>query len=223
MILSVNDLFAIDKFNDFIKKNLSSEFLTRTNSFYPLKDEIIYLLSCKNYNFLKTALTTQQETDTVLSFDISEGSPSSDNIQDEVNSYCQSNKIDHSFYIFNGSKVAFYNTLGLTVFAPSVIQFVTAAFETIGHIKFVGPGRGSFVLFKPVESFSEHNLSLLVAGRKDFYANSKNTKYINRILEEDCDYYKDMINVLMKSNTVLNEQIQSLEKQNYLNTQMTWR
>jgi|LakMenEpi03Aug12_release.lakeMendotaPanAssembly.Ray.scaffolds.fasta_scaffold434556_1 hypothetical protein len=220
-MITVEQLFNVDNLNVLIKEHMSEEKIVTNTYFRKLNNEIISLLASKNYNFLKASFAVEQSTDTKMVFEDELNQDSS--VSESITRYCEENKIDNSFYIFVGSRVAFYNTLSLINYSPSVIQFVVAAFETIGHIKFVGPGKGMFTLFKPVDSYSVENLNLLVAGRKDFYSNSKNLKYINKILQEDCEYYKKYINDLNSVNQDLVKQVSELTKQNYLSTQMTWR
>jgi len=63
----------------------------------------------------------------------------------------------------------------------------------------------------------------VVASRKDFFSNPKNSKYIIKVLEQDSDYYLNIIKQISEENMKLQDRIKNAEYQNYLSTQMTWR
>ena len=141
---------------------------------------------------------------------------------DLVTQYKEQNKIEDDFYVFSGSKSAFASTLGLHNLSPSVNQLIITVYEMLNSIKFLGSGKGSLVLIKPLSDLGLDFFKSVVASRIDFYNNPKNLKYVHKILQQDCAYYKDVINSCEKENLQLKSSIKQLNHEQYLSTQMTW-
>ena len=219
-MIVVQDLYNYDNFESILKAHFSAEKMTKENNIIPATDEILYCLAEKNYN---TAKVMFNNTVTAMHGfgDISEiVKPKID--KDVVQQFKRDNDIDDNFYVFSGSRNAFAETFQLETYSPSVAQFIIAGYEIIKSIKFIGPGKGCFVILKPFTQMPKSMFEATVASRADFYNNPKNQKHIIRTYQQDCTYYVDYISKLQEENKYLNLQLQEAAYKQYLQSQMTW-
>lgn len=220
-MITVESLYDYENFDSVLKQHFTAEQITVQNNILQLNDVIIYHLACKNYTVVKSifdVMLTNEDKDSI------ELSPGITAIEPEiVEQFKTENNITNDYYVFCGSRTAFAEVVGLNVYSPSINQFIVAVYETMSSIKFIGPGRGSFVIFKPILSISKDVFNGIVASRKDFFINAKNAKHLVRILEQDCDYYVEVINNLLDQNKQLKLQLDQAERKQYMTTQMTWR
>jgi len=235
-MITIESLYDYNNFKILLDRHFTKEQMAIENNVIPLTDNIIYHIVMKNYNIVKTIFsitsnsiinsTKPEFTDEILNFD-----PIIVKQFKEQNNFAESTcDFDDGFYIYLGSRNAFASNFGFNVYSPSINQFIIAVFETINSIKFIGGGKGSFVIFKPVrnpdnyyENLSKNIFSGVVASRKDFFSNPKNSKYVIKVLEQDSDYYLNIIKQISEENMKLQDRIKNAEYQNYLSTQMTWR
>lgn len=221
-MITIESLYDYNNFKMLLDRHFTAEQMAIENNVIPLTDNIIYHIVMKNYNIVKTIFsiisssiinsTKPEFTDEIVNFD-----------PIIVNQFKEQNNFDTGLYIYFGSRNAFASGFGFNVYSPSINQFIIAVFETVNSIKFIGGGKGSFVIFKPVKDISKNIFNGVIASRKDFFSNSKNSKYIIKVLEQDSDYYLNIIEQISEENMKLQDRIKNAEYQNYLSTQMTWR
>jgi hypothetical protein len=220
-MIVVESLYDYENFNSILKRILTEDKINIQNNVLPINDIISYHISCKNFAVVKSIFEVMSNKENNSIVELSPGITVIDH--DMVKNFITTNKITNDHYVFCGSRAAFAETFGLNVYSPSVNQFIVAAYETMSCIKFVGPGRGSFVIFKPILDISRDIFDGIVASRKDFFSNPKNFKYILRLLEQDIKYYTQVIEGLVDQNKQFKLQLEYAEKKQYMTTQMTWR
>lgn len=220
-MITVESLYKYENFDLVLKRHFTNEQIEAQSNVLLLSDTIAYHLACKNYTIVKSifdVMASTQDKDSV------ELSPGITTIEPEViEQFKKENRVDNDYYVFCGSRLAFAEAFGLSVYSPSINQFIVAVYETMNCIKFIGPGRGNFVIFKPILEISKDVFNGIVASRKDFFINAKNAKHLVRILEQDCEYYVEMIDNITEQNKQLKLQIEQAERKQYMTTQMTWR
>lgn len=220
-MITVESLYDYENFDLLLKRHFTIEQIKAQTNILLLNDTIAYHLASKNYTTVKSIFDVMASSEDKDSVELSPGITVID--PEVVDQFKKENNVDNNYYVFCGSRLAFAETFGLNVYSPSINQFIVAVYETMNCIKFVGPGRGSFVIFKPISEISKDIFNGIVASRKDFFINAKNAKHLIRILEQDSEYYIEMINNLVEQNKQLKIQIEQAEKKQYMTTQMTWR
>lgn len=220
-MITVESLYKYENFDSVLKRHFTNEQIQAQSNVLLLNDTIAYHLASKNYTIVKSifdVMASSQDKDSV------ELSPGITTIEPEViEQFKKENNVDNDYYVFCGSRLAFAEAFGLNAYSPSINQFIVAVYETMNCIKFIGPGRGNFVIFKPISEISKDIFNGIVASRKDFFINAKNSKHLVRILEQDCEYYVEMIDNIIEQNKQLKLQIEQAERKQYMTTQMTWR
>lgn len=220
-MITVESLYKYENFDSVLKRHFTNEQIEAQSNVLLLNDTIAYHLASKNYTIVKSifdVMASSQDKDSV------ELSPGITTIEPEViEQFKKENNVDNDYYVFCGSRLAFAEAFGLNAYSPSINQFIVAVYETMNCIKFIGPGRGNFVIFKPISEISKDIFNGIVASRKDFFINAKNSKHLVRILEQDCEYYVEMIDNIIEQNKQLKLQIEQAERKQYMTTQMTWR
>lgn len=220
-MITVESLYKYENFDLLLKRHFTTEQIESQSNILLLSDTIAYHLSSKNYTIVKSIFDVMASSEDKDFVELSPGITAIDS--EVVEHFKKENNVDNDYYVFCGSRLAFAEAFGLNVYSPSVNQFIVAVYETMNCIKFIGPGRGNFVIFKPILEISKDIFNGIVASRKDFFINAKNAKHLVRILEQDCEYYVEIINNMVEQNKQLKLQIEQAEKKQYMTTQMTWR
>lgn len=220
-MITVESLYDYENFDSISKRIFTEDRITIENNVLPINDTISYHLSCKNFTIVKSIFEVMSNKG---HGDVVELSPGITAIDPEVvKNFNTTNNITSDHYVFCGSRMAFAQSFGLNAYSASINQFIVAVYETMNCLKFIGPGKGSFVIFKPISEISQDIFSGIVASRKDFFINPKNSKHLIRLLEQDVQYYNQVIEDLVHQNKELKLKLEYAEKKQYMTTQMTWR
>ena len=216
-MITVDQLYDYDNFKNLLNQYFPLEKFAIENNVVRLNDSIISCLAEEKFLSAKeiiTSIVSSTDSSVQSLFEID---------QKLVDEFKQEIKVENDFYIFSGSKTAFAYAFNLHQLSPSVNQFIIAAYEMLNSIKFVGSGKGVFVILKPISDLTLEFFNSIVASRIDFYNNSKNLKHTFKILQQDALHYQGVIVSLEKQNAELNSLIKKLNYDQYLSTQMTWR
>lgn len=221
-MITIEELYQYNNFKVVLDELFRPEQLTIENNVLSLSDTIVYHIASKNYNVVKTIYSSFSQDSSVDNEELVSSVLTVD--QQVIDDYKQQNNISgEGYYVFCGSRASFAEAFGLSKYSPSINEFIVAVFETMHSLKFVGPGKGRFVIFKPMLDISPQIYKTIVASRKDFFTNASNMKHLVKLLQQDCDYYLDYINKLQQANDQLQEELKKAIHQQYLTTQMTWR
>lgn len=233
MIL-VEDLYSYENCVALFKEHFISDLLDPYNSILPLNnsstDKIMFNIASKDISRSKSCFFDARH-EAMLEVTIggkevlldTPDNPLSVGDLQVVKDYMTNNNISSDHYIFCGSRDAFSKLFKFDVYSPSVNQFLVAVLKSLNCINFIGRGKGSFVIFKPVIEFCKDIFSEIIFSRKVFFNSEDNMKYLIDILRKDSDYYLKTIKSYSEQNHAMQKKLQESAHQNYLYTQMTWR